>query len=94
MTVKNICDTPVMANKSYHGAMMMQAFFLKVVFQVTRENENIRRAARIAGVTLWAIAVKLGVSEPTLTRWLRVQLSVEKEAKIRAAIAALEQEAE
>jgi len=83
-----------MANKSYHGAMMMQAFFLKVVFQVTRENENIRRAARIAGVTLWAIAVKLGVSEPTLTRWLRVQLSVEKEAKIRAAIAALEQEAE
>ncbi len=74
--------------------MMMQAFFLKVVFQVTRENENIRRAARIAGVTLWAIAVKLGVSEPTLTRWLRVQLSVEKEAKIRAAIAALEQEAE
>lgn len=76
------------------GAMMMQAFFLKVVFQVTRENENIRRAARIAGVTLWAIAVKLGGSEPTLTRWLRVQLSVEKEAKIRAAIAALEQEAE
>lgn len=67
---------------------------MKVVFQVTRENENIRRAARIAGVTLWAIAVKLGVSEPTLTRWLRVQLSVEKEAKIRAAIAALEQEAE
>ncbi len=59
-----------------------------------RGNENIRRAARIAGVPLWAIAVKLGVSEPTLTRWLRVQLSVEKEAKIRAAIAALEQEAE
>lgn len=83
-----------MASKSYHWCDDDASIFLKVVFQVTRENENIRRAARIAGVTLWAIAVKLGVSEPTLTRWLRVQLSVEKEAKIRAAIAALEQEAE
>lgn len=58
-----------------------------------RENEKVRRAARIAGVPLWAIASKIGVSEPTLTRWLRVRLSEEKEASIMAAIAELEREA-
>lgn len=57
-----------------------------------RENENIRRAARIAGVPLWAIAVKLGVSEPTLTRWLRVPLPADKEQRIMDAIAELAQE--
>lgn len=56
-----------------------------------RENEKVRRAARIAGVPLWAIASKIGVSEPTLTRWLRLPLPEEKEARIMAAIAALEQ---
>lgn len=60
---------------------------------MVRENEVIRRAARIAGVPLWAIAAKIGISEPTLTRWLRVPLPEEKEARIMAAIAALEQEA-
>lgn len=56
-----------------------------------KENEKVRRAARIAGVPLWAIASKIGVSEPTLTRWLRLPLPEEKEARIMAAIAALEQ---
>lgn len=57
-----------------------------------KENEKVRRAARIAGVPLWAIASKIGVSEPTLTRWLRLPLPEEKERRIMAAIAALEQE--
>lgn len=60
---------------------------------MSRENESVRRAARIAGVPLWKIAAKIGVSEPTLTRWLRVPLSQEREARVMAAIAALEQEA-
>lgn len=60
---------------------------------MSKENEAVRRAARIAGVPLWKIAAKIGVSEPTLTRWLRVPLSQEREARVMAAIAALEQEA-
>lgn len=60
---------------------------------MSRENESVRRAARIAGVPLWKVAAKIGVSEPTLTRWLRVPLSQEREARVMSAIAALEQEA-
>lgn len=58
-----------------------------------QENQTVRRAARAAGVPLWRIASNIGVSEPTLTRWLRVPLPEEKERRIMAAIVALEQEA-
>lgn len=57
------------------------------------ENEQVRRAARIAGVPLWMVAQRVGVSEPTLTRWLRAPLSQDKEQRILAAIATLESEA-
>lgn len=57
-----------------------------------RENESVRRAARAAGVPFWAVAAKLQVSEATLTRWLRVPLSEEKERRILAAIAEMEKE--
>lgn len=53
---------------------------------MVRENEKIRRAARASGVPLWAAAQKIGVSEPTLTRWLRTPLPTEKEWRIMAAI--------
>lgn len=49
-------------------------------------NEKIRRMAKGSGVALWMIAEHLGVSEPTITRWLRVPLPADKEARIRAAI--------
>lgn len=58
-----------------------------------QENQTVRRAAWAAGVPLWRIASNIGVSEPTLTRWLRVPLPEEKERRIMAAIVALEQEA-
>ena len=54
------------------------------------ENEKIRKAARVAGVPLWKIAQYVGVSEPTLTRWLRTQLSEEREKAIMEAISKLE----
>ncbi len=56
------------------------------------QNENIRKAAKTAGVHLWEIAAKLGISEPTLTRWLRFPLTTEKETKVLDAIAELMQE--
>lgn len=59
---------------------------------MTKENQEVRRAARIAGVPLWRVAAAIGVSEPTLTRWLRVPLSEDRESRIMAAIAALERE--
>ena len=58
-----------------------------------QENQKVRRAARAAGIPLWRIAATIGVSEPTLTRWLRVQLSEDKEQRIMEAIASLEREA-
>lgn len=56
------------------------------------ENNTIRVAARIAGIPFWRIALKIGVSEPTLTRWLRMPLSAEREALILSAIKELEKE--
>lgn len=53
---------------------------------MTQENKTVRRAARSAGVPLWRVAAAVGVSEPTLTRWLRVPLTEDKEKRIMAAI--------
>lgn len=42
-------------------------------------NADIRQAAKDAGVSLWELADEMNVSEPTLTRMLRHELSdVEK----------------
>lgn len=57
-----------------------------------KENEHVRKAARAAGVPLWAVAREIGVSEPTLMRWLRVPLPAEKEQRFLSAIAKIEQE--
>ena len=61
---------------------------------MTRTNEEVRRAARVADVPLWQIAAKIGVSQPTMTRWLRFPLPADKEKRIMQAIKelALEQE--
>ncbi len=34
------------------------------------------------GVYFWEIAMKLGVSEPTMTRWMRVELPADKHREI------------
>jgi len=59
---------------------------------MVRENEKVRRAARVAGTPLWRVAAAVGISEPTLTRWLRTPLPQDKEQRLLAAIAALERE--
>ncbi len=50
------------------------------------ENKETRLAARGSGVPLWKIALRLKISEPTLTRWLRVPLSDERRERVMAAI--------
>lgn len=57
------------------------------------ENIQIRMAAREAHIPLCKIAQMVGISEPTLTRWLRVELSQEKKVRILQAIEQLKREA-
>ena len=57
------------------------------------ENLSLRQRAKSAGIPLWKIASYIGVSEPTITRWLRVPLSCSKEKFILEAISKLEKEA-
>jgi transposase-like protein len=52
-------------------------------------NNNIRLMARGSGVPFWKIAQVLGISEPTMTRRLRNELSAKEKAKIRVIIAKL-----
>lgn len=58
------------------------------------ENLSLRQRAKSAGIPLWKIASYIGVSEPTITRWLRVPLSCSKEKLILEAISKLEKETE
>ena len=65
---------------------------VKSILEVkTIENLDVRKAARAAGVTLWRIAAEVGVSEPTLQRWMRFPLPEDKRERILAAIAKLEE---
>lgn len=57
-----------------------------------KANEPVRTAARVAGVPLWAVANRIGVSEPTLLRWLRIPLPEDKEKDIMGAISELGEE--
>lgn len=45
-------------------------------------NENVKGAARMARVPLWEIAERLGISESTMTRMLRRELTAEKQSEL------------
>lgn len=51
-------------------------------------NQEIRNAIKAAGVKQWMVAKELGISEYTLVRWLRDELSEERKKAIYAAIKA------
>ena len=57
------------------------------------ENIQIRMAAREAHIPHWKSAQMDGISEPTFTRWLRVELTQEKKVRILQAIEQLKREA-
>lgn len=57
-------------------------------------NYNIRKMARVNDVTLWRIAQRLNISEPTISRWLRTPLAPEREQAIVTAIQELAKEGE
>lgn len=57
-----------------------------------KANQKVREQAQKMGVKHWQIAERLGISEPTIMRWLRVPLSEEREQAIMAAIKELAKE--
>lgn len=59
-----------------------------------KRNNDIRAAAKANGVYLYEIAEKIGVSEPTLIRYLRKELSGSMKAKALAAIEEIKREHE
>lgn len=59
---------------------------------MTKANEKVREAAKSQGVPLWRIAAQMGVSEPTMIRWLRLPLNPEKEKTIMEAIEVIAKE--
>ena len=52
-------------------------------------NKEVRKAARIADIPMWKIAMVLGISEPTIFRWLRTELPEDKKEAMMAAITKL-----
>lgn len=75
---------------------MIAEFFLSVKEEVkqVKENQAVRKAAKESGVPLWKCALQIGISEPTLIRWLRVPLPEDKEKRIMQTIAELKKEAD
>ena len=55
-------------------------------------NTKFRLFAKGHGVPLWRLAQEIGVSEPTMTRWLRCPLSAEREAQLREAVLVIAEE--
>lgn len=56
-----------------------------------RLNDDIRQAAQSAGVRLWQIAEKLGLSDGNLSRRLRRELSGEEKTRIMGIIEQLKE---
>ena len=52
-------------------------------------NADIRKAAKDAGVSLWEIADTLNISEPTVTRMLRHELSDDRKQELLRTIASI-----
>lgn len=49
-------------------------------------NQDVRSAAKSAGIPLWRIAESLGIQDTTFSKWLRRELSPEHRKKSLAAI--------
>ena len=59
---------------------------------MTMANADIRSAARAAHVPLWMIAEHMGISEPSMTRKLRRELSDAEKNALLSVIAELQEQ--
>lgn len=60
---------------------------------MAQPNQSIRRTVAGAGVKLWQIADRLGITDSYFSRLLRKELPEDKQAEVMQIIAELEQEA-
>lgn len=51
--------------------------------------EDLSNEIRIANVKQWEVADAIGISEMTMVKWLRKELSPDKKAMVREGIAAV-----
>ena len=56
------------------------------------ENRQIREQIWAKRIPQWMIADRIGISEYTFCKWLRHDLSEEKEARVKTAIEQIEKE--
>ena len=78
-------------NLYYHNTTIMMICQVDITEnrggeRMIKKNADIRKAAKESGVYLWEIADKLGVSEPTLNRWLRKEMPESQKAKFYSTI--------
>lgn len=57
-----------------------------------KANQEVRKAARSAGIPFWKLGSRIGVSEQTIVRWLRTPLPNEKQQELLRTISELERE--
>ena len=50
------------------------------------KNKDLKDAFRVAGIRQWEVAEAMGVSEMTLVKWMRVELTEYKRQRILAAL--------
>lgn len=53
------------------------------------ENVEIRQKLKVAGIPFWVLGRQIGVTDMTISRWLREPLSEEKRKMIESAISEL-----
>lgn len=57
-----------------------------------KKNIDIRQAIKNAEVPHWLVAERIGISDTTFSRWLRVELSEEKKIQIFKVLESLKKE--
>lgn len=55
--------------------------------------DEVLRALKESGATQWQLADTIGISEPTMTRWLRHPLEGERLKRVQEGLLALRKEA-
>ena len=68
---------------------MIVKYFLR---SVVMTNKSIREYAKKKGVYLWQIAKEMGISEPTMTRRMRSELSEQEQENIMSIIKKLSEQ--
>lgn len=76
----------------YHAVKQLSTTILDVNGGMNVRNQDIRQAAKKAGVFLWQIAAKCGMNDGNFSRKLREELPMNEKQKILGIIEDLAQE--